>query len=993
MASESDFKKLLLDIIDQLENKTFEDLRYIVREHRNISEEDSLGDTAKEFLECLENKEIISKDNVTYLKTAFKEIKHCRNRNKILCMLCEYESKQQMIHSAKESSMWQELVPNFIETAKCYEVEERFKKENLVVLNGISASGKSQICIWYASKFRKKQTTCKLRCVNEDDLLTSFRDFLEFSKMKFERRTETKGDYIKHMAEVAMSLIESGNKIGKQYLFVFDDVTEMTCKVVEHIIHSFQSAENVKILCSTSYAKFYEQCTDKDVFVKVEGVSPSEALKFFKEQVKMKNSEKDIKDLAIKMGHLPYGLVLANSYIFTTGMPVKKYVEQLSQKEFLETVEKLIRGTSQEYDKGLISAQMLAVNKVEESSSVHVKSLLRFIPFLHHSRIPIRLLRKLLPEIIDNRDKDTVIYDLIANVRKYCIGEIESENHTQAISIHAVTALVLELRLTADEKETAIQDLLCFFCKNISIDCRLHLTLTSNLEYLPHATKITVHAVQIKSSKEQKCVFLLCALHAAIGVSYRVGGIEGLLADEHLNKAKSLCFQLIDEPDPESFMLTKEEIDSLESTGYIGESKKDLFRSDSTFKIFSQLFANQEEITNVKTDRESELEKHYQNARAKDAKVELLYNRLITVSKQLPKDLIADIIIETERTVHDLDHLEKVAELPERLKHVDERKRGRLSEELYEKLLTKKLAMPRDKLGAVCVVEMMIIILYNNGRHHYNQRKSEQQLSLVSCNELRLAYFLGEQLQKNYPEFPSVQRLITERNGILYICLYGSKQTGKSGKENVTAMDKIIHKYEKMLNAKESKYFEYGIIKVSQHQRLHHDAMCLKLLLKCYTKRIANASKKEDRDRHHQKGEEYASKLEELLQDRQMRQWLAVPGFHVQLAKFSVNYEMDRAINHFKLAVKLEEEYNLQRLSHFKLQGQFGLVECYIKGESPSDLEEARKICDMLVSSLHESKCSNNYKKAVKYKETVEGLAMSWRKQETEGAQETSNID
>ncbi|XP_033736882.1 uncharacterized protein LOC117325066 [Pecten maximus] len=793
MASESDFSELLRNISCDLGKKKLDELKFIATSKWDIPEEEGCGETAtkEEVLKCLVRKGIISKDNVSQLECAFETIGGCR---RIRNMLAQYQAKIQRIRTAKERSMWQELVPNFIETSKCYEVKERLRKGNLAILRGIPAAGKSQICVWYASDFRKeaKHTAYKLMCQNEDDLLTSLRGFLEFLEMKFERQKEAKSEYIIHMTEVAMSLIKSGGMNEKQYLFIFDDVTEATCKVVERIIHSFHQVKNVKILCSTSYSKFYEQCTENDVFVRVEGVTKSEALQFFKGDVKKKNSEEDIEDLATKMGHLPYGLVLANSYMFTTGMSVKKYIDKLSDKEFLKQVETLISGTWQEYDKGLVSAQMLAIDKVENTSSVHVKSLLRFIPFLHHNQIPIRLLKKLLTESIDDRDKDTIIFDLIANVRKYCIGgEIESEHQTHAISIHAVTVLVLEFRLTRKEQEVSIRDLLCFFCKNISIDCRLHLTLISNLEFQPHASKVVVRAAEMESSKEKAYLFLMCTLHAAIGVSFRVGGVEGLLADEHLNKAKALCFQLI-EVDPESFMLTAEEIDSLDNMEYIDENKKKVKRSDSMLQFFHRIFPNQEGIASTKKELESGKEKHRQNARVKDSKTEDLYKRLVSIANELPKDFIAEIVIQTDRTIHDLDHLEEVAEFSGSMKHVDERKRGRLSQELYDKLITKKLAIPRDKLGTIAVVEMMVIILYNSGRNHYYQSQSEHRVSLVCWNELRLAYLLGKLLREQIPDFPSVQSLITRRNGILYHCLVSRKHINESGKEKDIILQKII---------------------------------------------------------------------------------------------------------------------------------------------------------------------------------------------------------
>ncbi|XP_069109995.1 uncharacterized protein [Argopecten irradians] len=990
MPSKSDFEELLRNISKELTEKKRDELKFLGRIFfDNLEETEGLERcaTGKDVLDFFVRKEIISKHNVSKLQSSFENIGGC---NRIREMLNLYTEKMKNIHSAKERSMWQELVPNFVETLTCKKVKERVEKEHLAILRGPPAAGKSQTCCWYASDFRQhaKHIAYKLQCKSKDDLLTSFRGFLEFSKMKFEQENEEKSEYVKHMAEVAISLIKSGEKGGKVYLLIFDDVTEETCGEVEQIINSFREthkARNLRMLCSTNYSKFYEQCTqNENVFEVVEGVEKSEALKFFKEPIKQKNSEKDIQALAKTMGYLPYGLVLANSYMYTTGMSVKMYIDKLSDKEFLKQVEKVMRGTSQEYAKGLVSAQMLTIERVEETSSVYMKMLLQFIPFLHHHEIPMRLLKKLLPDSMDDRDKDTVVFELIANIRKYCIsGEIQFEHQTQAISIHAVTALVLDLRLSREEKESTVRDLLCFFCKNISIDCRLHLTLLSNLELQPHATKVVLCATKLKLDKEKACIFLMCTLHAAIGVTFRVSGVESLLADEHLNEAKKLGFQLI-KTDPETLMITTEEMEALDGMEYIEDDRNRRRRADSIFQDFLVIYSSQNKYTGS-DERDSEMEKHRQNAKMKDLQTKKMFQDLVNVTKDFPEDLIPDIVIHTERTVHDLDHLEKVAEFSGDKKHVDERKRGRLSNELYRKLLDKQQAMPRDKLGEVTVVEMMVTILYNSGRAHYYQSKSHHQLTLVCWNELRLAYLLGKLLRERYPEFPSVQSLITRRNGILYHCLVSRKHVNESGKEKDDILHKIISKYEEMLNEKDSHYYEYGIIKVSEHQRLHHDAMCLKLLLKCYITRIANADDDENKSRHFQDGKKHANKLEKLLGDRHMCRWLALPGFHVQVARFFLKNESEKAEEHFRLAVNMEKEYNLQRLSHFALQGQFGLIDCLKRRGTKTSLEEAADICGMLVRSLHESNFRKIYQKAVDTSNEVKRLIVKKRRVVHEG--------
>lgn len=797
--------------------------------------------------------------------------------------------------------------------------------------------------------------------------MITLKDFLRFLKMKFERTTETKSDYIMHMAELARSVLERENMQTRPHLFIFDDVNESTCKLVEHILDTFRHTKNVKIMCTTSYAKFYEQCTERNVFIKIGGVLPEEAPKFFKEHVKRNNSDQDIQDLALKMGYLSYGLVLANSYIFTTGLSVKMYMELLSKKEFLKKVEELMKGTSQEYDKGLVSAHMRALEKVE-SSSVHVKSLLRLLPFLHHSLIPISLLKKMLPENIDEKDKNVVIGDLIANLRKFCIGEIEPTDQPTAISIHAITSLVLEYGLQSRTNvSSTIKELLWFFCKHLNIDCRLNTTLKRNLAFQRHATKVILRADELKDIHRKTSQFLRCFLHTAIGVTFRVGGADSLLADEHLNKARSLCFQLADESSPDEYLLTLEEKDSLHDNEYL-DQQHNFRRSESSLsRQLSEMFHTKEELTealaetevsdsdSVAFEHENVKEKHKQNARSKDATTESLYASLADVPKYLPKVYLVDLVTQMERSELDITHLIKEGGLSADMD-------GCLGEEGYEALLAKDLAMPRNHLSSVFIVELMVIILYNNGRNCYQWRSPNQQAMLKCWNELRLAYLLGELLRKRYPKFVSVQSLITRRNGILYHCLISIKEpNGEQTTKDV--LEKIIQKYERMLE-EEKMYFEFGIVKVSPRQQRHHTAMCQKLLLKCHTRLISRPC--DSRDSHFQKAKQYADLLQMMLAD--MHDWIAVPGFHVQIARFFKLHQspavLEMAIKHFKQAIELENVYNLQKLSHFSLQAYFGLCKCYLQQKTDSSVRMAREICEMLLRCLHKEHFKRSYEKA-----------------------------
>ncbi|OWF39084.1 uncharacterized protein LOC110465497 [Mizuhopecten yessoensis] len=949
MACDKELTSLLFRVGNDLVEEDVKNLLFLIGDDIPNSEKEQIS-TGIEFMTMLRKKNPVGSDLLEHLKSFLSQIR----REDLKVQLESYGQKVKSINTAK-ANVNIAAVPNFVETVQCREVEEHLQKNRLVILSGISASGKTQLTLWCAKRFRSNVTgpnIWKLSCQDENDLIQSLSGILEFFELKFESQKVDKSTYIMEMVSVIIHRVTSEEWQTRQFLFIFDDICKVCSTVVSRIFCELRATTNVKILASTEISTFYNEfkTNDNEVFVSVKGVTIEDVGKFFISSDRFIGCEDDLLLLAKEVGSLPYALMLAKSYMESTEMTVKKYLEMLKYPEFLQSVEKVLESSGKKtYNKGLVGAQILTLEKVEKKVPELGNRLLQMIPFLDCENVPYTLLQKLANDFSPKAEMD--IRALICELKSYSLGEIIQTEEETVISLHAVTKLVILHRLTKEERVRIIQKLLWFFSCHLTLDCRLRSSLADNLILQGHAECVLAQAGKNISGSNMKDMCLLqCIIQTAIGVSFRVSGTEHVLADEYLTKARTQMFQLIEES-PEKFKLS---LDDNESQTYQSDDSDETTTWTAPTSFLIRTIRMSLSLGETTQDDCEEIDGE---ERSNDSKVKRLYGKLVQVTRDLSPQFIHDFVMNLIRSEVDIQHLQLVS--GKSYAGGLETRKQCFTTALYEKLTTVKAAMPTAQIREIFAVELMIIILYNNGRHYYQWKLGEDRSSdKFCCNELLTAVMLGKLLKRDYPNFVSVQYLISHRNGMFYH--HETDKRFTQDKEVASVKDDLketICRLEKMSD-KKIRYFEFGILKVSEHQCMHQKGMCLKLILKCYIHLYALCKgKEEEMNEQYTKARCCAEQLQHIT--KEMHAWTAVPGFHVQLARFyklkTTQNLLEEAIKHFQIADELETQYNGKGISHFQIQARFGLVKCYKLLRDQESLAKAQGICQYLVTRLDET--------------------------------------
>ncbi|XP_069127805.1 LOW QUALITY PROTEIN: uncharacterized protein [Argopecten irradians] len=951
MDCDEDLGKTLLRVGQELTKDDIKDMLYLLEDIPRSKKERILDGT--ELLVELKARNIVGTNHLEKLKGILGEI----GRRDLVQKLVEFEQKVKSFTKAK-AEVCLAGVYNFIETEQCMEVYELLKRKRLVMLRGISGSGKTQLSLWCANRFRRNmesQLVWRLNCQDMNDLMQSLRSLLNYFEMNFESQKDSKDTYILEMANVIKQRLESDDWQKRPSLFIFDNICEACENVVLDIFNALRDTSNVKILGSTESSTFCLQfIRDGEEVRHVKGVTKEEVWNFFKGSDHFEKCKDELDLLAKCVDYLPYALVLARLYIEATSMTVKDYITQLkSRRDFLETIEKRIRFSN--YDKGLVGAQVLTLEKIEAKVSDTGKVLLQCMAFLNHEKVPYTLLKNLAYVFFPSAGPGEDIRELIHQMKSYSIGEITGTGDESTISLHAVTKLVIYHRLREEEHMRILKRLLWFFGCHLSIDCRLRSSLNSNLRLQCHAECVLAEAKE-KMVCDPDMLMLGCIIHTAIGVSLRVSGTEHVLADEYLKKAREQMFTLIKEP-PGSFRLCLDE----------QESNR---QSDDTVPTESNVWWRITRFLSL----DGTTEETNKNENSNDSKIKRLYAKLVDATKDLPRQFFADFLMKMNRSERDIKHLKEVAGV----EYSDDKdiSKNCLTPTLYAKLQSVKAAMPKEQIREIFGVELMIIILYNNGRHYYQWKQGDKHSDEFCCNEFLTAALLGKLLERTFPDFPSVQYLISQRNGIYYH--HETDKRSKHGKDlDVTRRDleDTIRRLEEMPR-KTLKYFEFGILKVSEHYCLHQEAMTLNIILKCLIQLHSLCKEENVKLEYYNRAENYAKTLLQITED--MQDWNAAPGFHVQLARFYMMKkppaQLQKAVTHFQKADDLEKQYNVKGLSHFKLQARFGLVISQKRLGDPTSLAKAQKTCQRLVDRLRKTKLHKHDGKKGKAEKLLEEI-------------------
>lgn len=460
--------------------------------------------------------------------------------------------------------------------------------------------------------------------------------------------------------------------------------------------------------------------------------------------------------------------------------------------------------------------------------------------------------------------------NVIERLRKYALCDLKGLGHDRVISIHALTQMALLNRLSTKERNQRILSLLNFFATNMIMDCRLCSSMQTNILFIDHAMNV-LRMAEALSDPCDTIKVLICYVSTLVGVTFRIKGVDNFLVNQNLTRAMTHCFQMIGE-DPSQFGL------------YLsGDTRSDI--------------------------------RHITEHTRKEG---ILVEKLSSLKTKIPDKFIKEFIPSMKRPDKDMEHLKTRSNLS-RFSFKEE-----LGSELHSELVKKKLSAPLDVVREFFFVELLIVILFNNGRNHYLQKHLRKKF-------MELSWELGEQLKEKCPNFLSIQFLITQRNGLLYKLLKVD-QTNTTNEEKLMVLRSAVTKYTSLLHDKED-YFEFGVLKLSKEcKNFHHTAMCRKFLLKCYCRLFELHTTDTEKRETYGLGMECAKKLTDLM--KEMADFTALPGLHVQLAKFYMlkspegGSHIAKAIEHLEEADTMEKNTDVG-LSHFRLQALFGLVVCY----------------------------------------------------------------
>ncbi|XP_060075695.1 uncharacterized protein LOC132555366 [Ylistrum balloti] len=339
--------------------------------------------------------------------------------------------------------------------------------------------------------------------------------------------------------------------------------------------------------------------------------------------------------------------------------------------------------------------------------------------------------------------------------------------------------------------------------------------------------------------------------------------------------------------------------------------------------------------------------------------VDALVEKLCSLKTKIPEYFIQELITTMVRPDKDMEHLQMRAKDLSQYSFKHE-----LGVDLHAQLVRRKLAVPLDHVRELFLVELLVVILYNNGRNHFLEKPRRGQL-------MELSWVLGKRLKEKYHSFLPIQFLITQRNGYLYNHL----KLALPKDQEVEVINTAVDKYTAMLHDKED-YFEFGVLKLSKvSKNFHHIAMCRKFQIKCYCRLFKlHTGDEEKQKKAYVFGKECVEKLANQITE--MTGFTAVPGLHVQIAKFYMltppegGSNIEKAINHFQSADKLEESTGVG-LSHFRLQALFGSIDCYCQKRDKDSLKRADEICRFLISNLHSSKSQGSLNEAKKQQDEI----------------------
>ncbi|XP_033736881.1 uncharacterized protein LOC117325064 [Pecten maximus] len=910
MASGSDpntYRKVLANIGRNLERGDVTSAKFLIGANIKLFPSGDLEDvtTGEELIALLEKRGFISDTNVTELNSLLVQI-NCGQ----LCSELEPLKNKLILHKDAKWKVGYATVPHFLKVKYCTFLEQALATENIVALLGPPATGKTQLACNYAQDFfkeNKESVIWKLDCEGKTEFMKSMFDLLDRLHMKPEGKNEEKAHYLEELGQMVVDNFGGASQAKKPHLLIFDDIGDSCNEIVSKILKNFkENSHNVKII-ATMNGDIDLECKT----MKVTGLQDEEVIPFFRHNSDSGGAESAItkaKDDDIKT----LGKLFGKSPF---GLMLSKHYIQKSGMDLSDFTEMLNK------DEGFIGN---TENHAENIGQYYKKCLLAA-----HRIILERVELKL-------NDDGKILLSLIPFL------------HHEHIQVGVLSRLLKSGSLQRHEYEDS------------NVIERLRKYALCDLKGLGSDRVIMIHALtqkallnRLPAEDRQERISLLLhffATNMIMDCRLRTSMDTNILFIDHAMNVLRMA-EKISNPSYTMQVLQCYVSTLVGVTFRIGGVDNFLVNDYLTRAMTLCFRMIGEDRSLFEWDPCVDTELDTVGSTKHGNKIDDLVEKLCSLKEKIPNDFIQEFITSMIRPDKDMEHLRIRAKDLSQFSFENE-----LGKDLHRHLVEKKLAAPLGIVREFFFVELLIVILYNNGRNHYLQKTRRRQL-------MEMSWKLGERLKEKCCNYLSIQSLITQRNGLLYKL----DLPNATKEDQLKAVNSAVEKYTVMIHDKED-YFEFGILKLSKvSKNFHHIAMCRKFLIKCYCRLFELHTGDDKKRMTYDSGLRCVEKLTELTEE--MAAWTALPGLHVQIAKFYMltppggESDIEKAIRHLKSADTIENNTDVG-LSHFRLQALFCLIACYRQKGDIDSLKCARDICNILISNLHSSNSQESLSKA-----------------------------
>lgn len=227
------------------------------------------------------------------------------------------------------------------------------------------------------------------------------------------------------LEKIKANVIEFLRTYERGWLLVFDDIELEEKKFIEYLPQRY-SHDNGHIIITSRFANWKRmKVIPLDILLRDESI---ELLRSIIKSEETNNQEEDnLKELAILLGDLPLALVQA-AYCIKNGMSIEDYIQRLEDERNKGKYSLYEKNTPIDYYHGPVSiAWLISFEKIQGIDS---QNILDFCAYLHHAKIPRKLLIALL-----NNDQDRY-FNAIENLINFSFINLSIDK--KYVSIHPV---------------------------------------------------------------------------------------------------------------------------------------------------------------------------------------------------------------------------------------------------------------------------------------------------------------------------------------------------------------------------------------------------------------------------------------------------------------------------------------------------------------------------------------------------------------------------